>query len=127
MRLMSFCATAMDAAKTAVTAPIHVTTWSTAVSAAAAVCMNAHQRINARYKEHTRRNHRRRVDERADRVSDLPSRRAGHTCSGTWPDFPTAPAKMSKPIAVDTAMPRLVVLATIPTRAVCSRQPLPPS
>ncbi len=30
MRLMSFCATAMAAAKTAVTAPTQVTTWSAA-------------------------------------------------------------------------------------------------
>src|SRR5438552_18714953 len=47
------------------------------------------------------------------------------TCSGTWPDFPTAPQKISSEMAVETPIPQRV---TCPPRAVsddCSRQPLP--
>ena len=49
------------------------------------------------------------------------------TCSGTWPDFPAAPQKMSSAIAVEAAIPVTVMWVTSVASAECSRQPAPPS
>ena len=63
---MSFCATAISAAKTAVNAPTQVTTVS-AVVVPPGSAPGLHQRINPRNQIDARGHHRRRVNQRGDR------------------------------------------------------------
>src|SRR5208283_3000250 len=114
----------MLAAKTAVIVPTHVTTWS-APDAAPAPAGVAD--ING-YTLATRKTPAATIV--AAWMSALtgvgPSIASGNqTCSGTWPDLPTAPRKINNPMAVDTAMPAAVMCVTIAANADCSRQPLP--
>src|SRR2546421_12427229 len=55
-----------------------------------------------------------------------PSMASGsQTCSGTWPDLPTAPQNISSDIAVETAMALIVASATSFESAEASQHPLP--
>src|SRR5512134_3209888 len=49
------------------------------------------------------------------------------TCSGTWPDLPTAPQKINNGITTLTASPPAVVTASNRPTAASSRQPRPSS
>jgi len=117
MRLMSVCATPINAAKTAVMAPTQVTTSravetgsingytratkNTPAATIVAACMSALTGVG-------------------------PSMASGNqTCSGTCPDFPIAPQNISSEMAVETPRPTPVDCATSRVNADCSRQPFP--
>src|SRR5664279_1335022 len=126
MRLMSVWATAMLAAKTAVMTPTHATTWSApdAATAPAGVAdINGYTLATRNTPAATM------VAAWMSALTGVgPSIASGNqTCSGTWPDLPMAPQKISNAMPVEAAMPRLVVCATNLASADCSRQPWPAS
>src|SRR6266436_794916 len=105
MRLMSFWATAMVAANTAVMAPTQVTTLSAGETVSGGKDINGYTRATRNTPAATMV---------AAWISALtgvgPSMASGsHTCRGTWPDLPTAPQKISNAMPVEAAMPRLVL------------------
>src|SRR3954471_12403665 len=100
---MSSCATAMLAAKIAVIAPTQVTTFSAVVGAIAPVDSSIGDVLMSGYTRATRNTPAATIV--AAWINALtgvgPSIASGsHTCSGTWPDFPAAPQKISSAMAV---------------------------
>ena len=123
---MSVWATAMLAAKTAVITPTQVTTWSApgaVATPAGCAAINGYTRATRNTPAATI------VAAWMSALTGVgPSIASGsHTCSGTWPDLPMAPQKISSAMPVETAMPKHVVCATSLASAVVSRQPWPPS
>src|SRR5258705_12078188 len=118
---MSFWATAMVAAKTAVMAPTQVTTLSAVETVSVEMAINGYTRGTRNTPAATM------VAAWMRALTGVgPSMASGsQTCRRTWPDLPMAPQKISKAMPVETANPRHVVCATILPSADCSMQPLP--
>src|SRR5579864_2134670 len=124
MRLMSICATAMHAANTAVMAPTHATTVNAAVLPGTDTVLGSNSG-NTRAIRNTPA-----ATIVAAWINALtgvgPSIASGsQTCSGTWPDLPAAPQKISSEIPVEAAIPKDVLCATNRVRDEYSRQPAP--
>src|ERR1035437_1277508 len=102
MRLMSVWATAMLAAKTAVMTPTQVMTWSapgTDVTPGKCAAINGYTRATRNTPAATI------VAAWMSALTGVgPSMASGNqTCSGTWPDMPMAPQRISREMPDETA------------------------